>query len=587
MAMQRYFDVVQNRQGTAVVGATVTVYDSNGNLATLYSNNSNAATSNPVYTNADGEYAFYAANGTYTIQIAATGYAGETKPGVVLFDPLDAGIVSVKDFGARGDGVTDDTAAIQAAIDSVYLSNGGIVKFPTGRYIVSATIEVPQRVTLVGESFGYVNPYLNNFADAKGTILFLKAGSNCNVVLFRCRLVNVFGTLTEQQLNTVNVGATHFGGIKDITVWGNRSATANPPTTTDTNTLGVGIYIQGCRQIFIEDVVVAYCAEQGIYAGSYDYGTGDIPSNNLSLSKVISNFNAGSGFEIYGGDSLLTNLTGGYNGGNGISTNMSGVFSNSVFWNNLTRGVFLGGYTDRSDAAVTGIHSYDNSSDGFLLSGAYAPALTGCVARGNGLNATLPSQDRCNFSVQSNCEKWNLSGCTSFGIDYLGNQSTRYGFFINNTTFAGGLDGCRDFDSANSFFIANTQNIIGHGGVTGLISHPSVDLDGGSVTNAGTLRFASWQIITSVVSQTISVGTNSLIAANVSGGATVTDISYSAALGLPFVIIRNINATAVTFVHDVNKLRLANATDVTLNQNEAVMFVQVTGAIWQQIGGAY
>jgi|688.fasta_scaffold275956_1 hypothetical protein len=114
--MQRYFDVVQNRQGTAVVGATVTVYDSNGNLATLYSNNSGTApSSNPVYTNSDGEYAFYAANGTYSLQIAATGYAGETKPGVVLFDPKDAGITSVKDFGAKGDGVTNDAVSFSTA----------------------------------------------------------------------------------------------------------------------------------------------------------------------------------------------------------------------------------------------------------------------------------------------------------------------------------------------------------------------------------------------------------------------------------------------------------------------------------------
>jgi hypothetical protein len=103
--MQRYFDVVQNRQGTAVVGATVTVYDSNGNLATLYSNNSGTApSSNPVYTNADGEYVFYAANGIYTIQIAATGYAGETKPGVVLFDPSDSGASNNVQFLQAGTG---------------------------------------------------------------------------------------------------------------------------------------------------------------------------------------------------------------------------------------------------------------------------------------------------------------------------------------------------------------------------------------------------------------------------------------------------------------------------------------------------
>lgn len=49
-----------------------------------------------------------------------------------------ADTVSVKDFGAVGNGVTDDTAAIQAAISS--LTSGGTVYFPAGIYIVSSQI---------------------------------------------------------------------------------------------------------------------------------------------------------------------------------------------------------------------------------------------------------------------------------------------------------------------------------------------------------------------------------------------------------------------------------------------------------------
>ena len=43
--------------------------------------------------------------------------------------------VSVKDFGAVGDGVTDDTAAIQAAIDA---TNEGTLNFPEGTYLISS-----------------------------------------------------------------------------------------------------------------------------------------------------------------------------------------------------------------------------------------------------------------------------------------------------------------------------------------------------------------------------------------------------------------------------------------------------------------
>ena len=71
--------------------------------------------------------------------------------------PSDAGFVNVKDFGAKGDGVTDDTEAIQNAIYA-----GKTVFLPKGTYLVSKTIswsslreKGPQRtnfVMLVGEN---------------------------------------------------------------------------------------------------------------------------------------------------------------------------------------------------------------------------------------------------------------------------------------------------------------------------------------------------------------------------------------------------------------------------------------------------
>lgn len=52
--------------------------------------------------------------------------------------------VSVKDFGAVGDGATDDTAAIQAAITAqASATKAGSVYWPDGNYLVSATLVVP------------------------------------------------------------------------------------------------------------------------------------------------------------------------------------------------------------------------------------------------------------------------------------------------------------------------------------------------------------------------------------------------------------------------------------------------------------
>ena len=62
--------------------------------------------------------------------------------------------VNVVDYGAVGDGVTDDTAAIQAAIDAMNTAGGGTVYLPaTGRdnaYKVTSSLTLEQSVHLVG-----------------------------------------------------------------------------------------------------------------------------------------------------------------------------------------------------------------------------------------------------------------------------------------------------------------------------------------------------------------------------------------------------------------------------------------------------
>jgi hypothetical protein len=62
--------------------------------------------------------------------------------------------VSVKDFGAVGDGVVDDTAAIQNAIDAAPF--GGSVYFPSGKYIISSAITVNKPMTIFGPNAGSI-----------------------------------------------------------------------------------------------------------------------------------------------------------------------------------------------------------------------------------------------------------------------------------------------------------------------------------------------------------------------------------------------------------------------------------------------
>jgi parallel beta-helix repeat protein len=58
------------------------------------------------------------------------------------------GTVNVKDFGAVGDGVADDTAALQATLNAA--SSGGTVVIPAGRYVCNSTLNVGDRTHISG-----------------------------------------------------------------------------------------------------------------------------------------------------------------------------------------------------------------------------------------------------------------------------------------------------------------------------------------------------------------------------------------------------------------------------------------------------
>ena len=60
---------------------------------------------------------------------------------------LGAATYNVKDYGAKGDGKTLDTIAIQAAIDACNKDNGGTVLIPGGDF-VCGTIQLKSNVTL-------------------------------------------------------------------------------------------------------------------------------------------------------------------------------------------------------------------------------------------------------------------------------------------------------------------------------------------------------------------------------------------------------------------------------------------------------
>lgn len=81
---------------------------------------------------------------------------------------LNRTFINVIDYGAKGDGITDDTEAIQRAInenaptETTGLFLGCDIFFPNGVYVISNTIELPAFINLIGEGRGQTMLYMTN-----------------------------------------------------------------------------------------------------------------------------------------------------------------------------------------------------------------------------------------------------------------------------------------------------------------------------------------------------------------------------------------------------------------------------------------
>lgn len=281
--------------------------------------------------------------------------------------------INVKWFGAKGDGVTDDTTAIQNAINASPV--GSVIFFPAGTYMISAILTFLPNRTYSGVGWGSTIKQMNDKHLAQ--------------------MVNL-GDEVSQHPNII---------IQDLQFDGNR----------DYNNTTVGLYLFGLLNSMIYRVRVQNCGGTGIFLEGNE--TIQSSTNHLVDCWLFSN----TGYGIYFSGACADNhIIGGDMGANwncavyiaGVSSSMrdatlwgtqsgsccivAGV-SNQLTGNNIEGAAGHGVEILASHNYVQGNKIYDNANvpdaygnyDGVYINGGLGNEVENVIIEGNTIYAGL------------------------------------------------------------------------------------------------------------------------------------------------------------------------------------------------------
>lgn len=154
----------------------------------------------------------------------------QTSRGRKIEDMLLDVSYNVLDFGAKGDGVTNDAAVIQSVIDAAAVS-GGEVYFPAGTYLIGSPLYLKSNVSIVGA--GAKTSVIKS--NMTGTAIFIQG-----IPATPNEWISVENIMI-QSVNTTNSPVIHmesayYVSFTDVNVIGDSSAISSG---------SVGIYIVG------------------------------------------------------------------------------------------------------------------------------------------------------------------------------------------------------------------------------------------------------------------------------------------------------------------------------------------------------
>lgn len=149
------------------------------------------------------------------LQSGSSNYFTKSKPQYET--AAVSGVVSMRSAGAKGDGVTDDTAAIQNALHSAAAS-GKIAFFDYGDYLVTDTIYIPPGSQVVGESYPSIIGSGGKFSNIEAPYPIVqvgKAGDSGSVEVSDI-IVSTQGGAAGAVLIEYNLNGNQGAGLWDV-----------------------------------------------------------------------------------------------------------------------------------------------------------------------------------------------------------------------------------------------------------------------------------------------------------------------------------------------------------------------------------
>lgn len=369
-----------------------------------------------------------------------------------LIDGRPFGIVNVTEFGAVGDGETDDTEAIQAALDAAGSAGGGVVYIPAGTYGLTRSVAsgkyaltIPAKTRLLGAGIDATT--LKLLDDAPDDVALIRVDGVSNVEIAYMTLdgnnardlATINGENEGIDVKELAGDATHLY-FHDLRIFN----TAQDGIDLDggTNVLienvhvhdawGSGIHSSGgATDVTVSKCLIEGCAQERAAAGLVGTAGVDVLGNARILDTIIRD--CYNGIEIRAGSSLASVIR---------NCQVSGSDTYGIRVDSNNEGTVIEGTTVTHAGTNTGVQvnsaevevrggrvAVSSAVTCIQLSGQYAAALGVRVIGGNnGVRVTQPN---------GRVEGCRISGQAFRGIDV--NSSNANNLLITGNQVAGSI----------------------------------------------------------------------------------------------------------------------------------------------------